>query len=67
MDKYVCEILVRKDSNGKIVNSGGKLYTETIIVQANSETYAQQTALSKYAREHNVSTFNISVGKVKKM
>lgn len=67
MDKYVCEVLVRKDNNGKIVSLGGKLYTEAYIVQANSEIFAKQIAQSQYAKEHNVSTFMISVGKVKKM
>ena len=67
MDKYVCEILARKDNNGRIVHWGGTLYTEVCIVQANSETFAEQTARSQYAREHNVSTTSIAVGKVKKM
>lgn len=67
MEKYVCEVLVRKDKNGKIVSLGGTLSSEPIIVQANSESFAKQTAWSKYAKEHKVSTSMISIGKVTKM
>ena len=67
MEKYVCEVLARKDKSGKIVRLGGALCSEVIIVQANSETFAKQVAWSKYAKEHGVSTSMISIGKVTKM
>ena len=67
MEKYVCEVLVRKDKSGKIVRLGGNLCSEAIIVQANSETFAKQVAWSKYAKEHGVPTNMISIGKVTKM
>lgn len=67
MDKYICEVLVRKDKNGKIVYLGGQLHSEPIIVSANSETFAGQTARSEYARKNGVSTSMISIGKIKKM
>ena len=63
MEKYVCEVLVRKDKSGKIVHLGGTLCSEAIIVQANSETFAKQVAWSKYAKEHGVSTSMISIEK----
>ena len=49
MEKYVCEVLVRKDKSGKIVRLGGALCSEVIIVKANSETFGKQVAWSKYA------------------
>lgn len=67
MEKYVCEVLVRKDKNGKIVSFGGFLHSEPVIVQANSETFAKQTAWSQYAKTHNIPTSKISIGKVTKM
>ncbi len=68
MESYVCEIIFRKDKkSGKIVWNGSELVHEAYIVQANSETFAKQTAWSKYAKEHGVPTSMISVGKVKKL
>lgn len=67
MEKYICEVLVRKDKNGKIVSFGGNLISEPIIVSANSETFAKQVACNQYAKMHQVSTFSVSIGKVRKM